>query len=40
MKKTTAESAQKGESGAAKSKEPSMISKLYLILYNGGQTIG
>lgn len=40
MKKTTQESSQKGESGANKSREPSMISKLYLILYNGGQTLG
>lgn len=40
MKKTAAASAQKGESGAKKSREQSTISKLYLILYNGGQTIG
>lgn len=40
MKKTTPDASQRGESGAKKSREPSMISKLYLILYNGGQTIG
>lgn len=40
MKKTAQESSQKGESGAKKAKEPSMISKVYLILYNGGQTLG
>ncbi|KAJ6636341.1 Very-long-chain (3R)-3-hydroxyacyl-CoA dehydratase 2 [Pseudolycoriella hygida] len=40
MTKSSKETVQKGESGARASREPSMISKLYLILYNGVQTIG